>query len=169
MMGAGKSALGKPLAELLSCAYYDLDAQIEEQEARSISLLFEEKGEAYFRKKESDRLQFLCTKDAFVLSCGGGTPCFNDNMKLMNKTGITIWLNPPVAALAERLIEGLASRPLLKGLTQATLPLYLQALLEERKPYYALAQAQITASHPTPESVAELISGMYHPSKYRSI
>src|SRR3954454_1788630 len=96
MMGSGKSYWAQKLKKKLKVPAYDLDALIEMMEEKTVGEIFEEDGEEYFRKAEAKMLRLFSEKKQFILSCGGGTACYNDNMEWMNKQGITIWLNEPV-------------------------------------------------------------------------
>ncbi|MDD2793025.1 MAG: shikimate kinase [Sediminibacterium sp.] len=139
MMGSGKSYWKQLLAKQCKTGGYDLDFVIEAQEERTIPEIFQEEGEAYFRKAEAKLLRWFGEKKAFVLATGGGTPCFHENMKWMNEQGITIWIDEPVEVLAERLINEKAHRPLLANLDDAGLRAFLSAKLEERRPFYSRA------------------------------
>src|SRR5690242_17437499 len=111
-MGAGKSYWGRHLSEYMSLPLYDLDERIVEEEGCSIADIFKEKGESYFRQKERDTLQRLSRADRFIIACGGGAPCFFDNMDFMNEQGLTVWLDPSVGVMAERLQWKKGKRPL---------------------------------------------------------
>jgi len=139
MMGSGKSYWKQLLAKQCKTGGYDLDFIIEAQEERTISEIFQEDGEAYFRKAEAKLLRWFGEKKAFVLATGGGTPCFHENMKWMNEQGITIWIDEPIEVLTERLINEKAHRPLLSNLDEAGLRAFLSEKLEERKTFYSLA------------------------------
>jgi len=140
MMGSGKSFWCKQLAKNLKYGGYDLDYLIETHEEKTIAEIFAEAGEAYFRKTEAEILRWFAEKKTFVLATGGGTPCFHDNMKWMNKHGITIWINESVDALVERLKPEKNHRPLIKNLSDDELHNFLTKKVEERKPFYSQAQ-----------------------------
>src|SRR5476651_1142885 len=112
MMGTGKSHWKKKLSSKMKVGGYDLDFLVESHEEKTISEIFAEDGEEYFRKSEAKILRWFAEKKAFVLATGGGTPCFHDNMKWMNEQGITVWIDEPVALLAERLKTEKDHRPL---------------------------------------------------------
>jgi shikimate kinase len=139
MMGSGKSYWKQLLAKQLKTGAYDLDFLIEAEEERTISEIFEEEGEPYFRKKEAKLLRWFAEKKAFVLATGGGTPCFHDNMDWMNKQGVTIWIDEPVEVLVERLVKEKDHRPLLSNLDDTQIRSYLLTKLNERRPFYSLA------------------------------
>jgi shikimate kinase len=150
MMGSGKSYWMDKLSNKLDVNGYDLDNLIESSLNKSISQIFEEYGEAHFRTAETAVLRFFGDKDDFVLSTGGGTPCFSNNMEWMNENGTTIWLNEPVDVLIERLIPEKDHRPLIAHLNDEQLKQFLERKLEERKPIYS--QAKFHLQHPIAES-----------------
>ncbi len=137
MMGTGKSHWSKKISKKLKTGGYDLDFLIESHEEKTIAELFAEDGEAYFRKTEAKVLRWFGEKKTFVLATGGGTPCYADNIKWMNDQGITIWIDEPVAVLAERLRPEKAHRPLIKDLTDTELEQFLTNKLSERTQFYA--------------------------------
>ena len=101
--GSGKSTFGKALSSALNLNHVDLDQLIESKNNKSIDALFEIHGEAYFREIERNTLQELLKKSSTdILSCGGGTPCFYDNMSIMNAAGLTVFLDIPVATIVKR-------------------------------------------------------------------
>ena len=139
MMGSGKSHWAAKLRKKLKVPAYDLDSLIEMMEEKTIEEIFAEDGEDYFRKAEAKMLRLFSEKKQFILSCGGGTACYNDNINWMNKQGITIWLDEPVEVLSERLIKEKSHRPLIKDLKDEELNSYLGKKLEERSAYYQQA------------------------------
>ncbi len=135
-MGSGKSYTGRRLAEEAAVPFFDLDKLIETREGRSIRAIFEEEGEPYFRERERDALREMARFRNAVISCGGGTPCFHNNMSWMNQQGVTIYLRAPAEVLARRLALEQEQRPLLKGLNKDGLLSFIRSKLEEREPYY---------------------------------
>jgi len=106
-MGSGKSAVGQKIAGLKAMNFIDLDAYIEEKEQQSIKNIFKEKGEIYFRKIETKYLkEVLSEQFGTVLALGGGTPCFGNNINLVNslENGISIYLQTSIKELNERLL-----------------------------------------------------------------
>jgi len=133
MMGAGKSSVGKLLADRLELPFFDVDSWIEDEEGLSISKLFETRGEAAFRNLEANVLaSFLANPVASVLSVGGGAVTEPRNRTAMNHHGRVVWLRANDATLATRLGDG-ADRPLLAGRDTAT---ELARLSTERTPMY---------------------------------
>lgn len=146
MMGSGKSFWKQRLSAKLKIGGYDLDSIIESVEEHSVSELFEEGGEASFRKREAKLLRWFGEKKSFVLATGGGTPCFHQNMEWMNQQGITIWLDEPVEVLVERLLPEMDQRPLLKNCTSDELESFIQKKLIERSLYYSQAKIRLTGT-----------------------
>ncbi len=144
MMGSGKSYWAEKLKKKFKIPAYDLDALIEMMEEKTVAEIFEEDGEEYFRKAEAKMLRLFAEKKMFILSCGGGTACYNDNMNWMNKQGITIWLDAPVETLAERLSKEKSRRPLIKTLKDIALKDFLTKKLEEREPFYNRAAYRLS-------------------------
>src|SRR3954463_10365891 len=95
LMGSGKTFWAHKLSAILNIPAFDLDTEIEKAESKTIAEIFVEKGEAYFRKKENEILKNFSDNKNFILSTGGGTPCFHDNIDWMNVQGITIWIDEP--------------------------------------------------------------------------
>lgn len=146
MMGSGKSYWAQLLAKKLKTNAYDLDELVESLEERTISAIFAEEGEAYFRKEESKLLRWFAEKNSFVLATGGGTPCFNKNINWMNEQGTTVWLNEPIPVLAERLKKEKDHRPLIKDLSDDELHIFLEKKLAERIEHYQQAKYAIVPS-----------------------
>ncbi|HNJ57564.1 MAG TPA: shikimate kinase, partial [Chitinophagaceae bacterium] len=144
MMGSGKTYLSKLIADKIKFTFYDLDQIIEKRAGVEINNIFEEQGELYFRKIETEELGKFENKNNLVLATGGGTPCFNNNMNWMNKHGITIWLNEPLDIICERLMKEKATRPLLKN--KKNIEPYLKELLASRIDFYKKATYHFTYS-----------------------
>ena len=109
-MGSGKTHWGAKWSEAFDIKHYDLDEEIEKKEGKNVTAIFEEKGEEAFRKIEKEMLESFLKKDDFILSCGGGAPCFHKNMKQMNNAGVTIYLKCSAAELAQRRTHPLSLR-----------------------------------------------------------
>ncbi|MFN8238395.1 MAG: shikimate kinase [Chitinophagales bacterium] len=139
-MGCGKSYVGRNLAPLMGYDYIDLDKHIEEIEGLTVKEIFEQKGEAYFRQKEKEIIYALDSTQNMVVSTGGGAPCFFDNMEVMNKKGLTIYLNRTKKLVIYRLLKGQHKRPLLSGLSAEELEKFYDERLESRKPFYEKAK-----------------------------
>jgi shikimate kinase len=135
-MGSGKTAIGKRLAEKLNLQFIDMDVFIENRFHKSVSAIFEEKGEAAFRKIERTILLEIIEFENIVISTGGGTPCFFDNMDLMNRAGITIYLKMSGDELAKRLQTGKQKRPLIKDKNSEEMKTYIAENLVKREQFY---------------------------------
>lgn len=138
MPASGKSTIGRLVARQLSLDFFDLDSIIVEKEGTPITEIFENHGESYFRILEQKCLkEFINEHQNFLLATGGGTPCFFDNMELMNKNGITIFLNVDIEDLYKKLsARGIQKRPLLKDKSDEHLLEELKLKFEERQEFY---------------------------------
>ncbi len=145
-MGSGKTTIGKFLAEKLYLPFFDLDKYIEDKEKNSISEIFKEKGEIYFRKIEHLYLkEFIENNDSYVLSLGGGTPCYAGNMDVIqnNEDILSIYLQASIATLKERLQNNSGKRPLIASLSEDQLTEYIAKHLFERREFYMKAKDRI--------------------------
>lgn len=136
MPGSGKTTLGKKLANTLDYEFVDLDFLIQQNEGMSIEQIFEEKGEDFFREIERMYLQSTNKLKKTIISTGGGTPCFFDNMEWINQHGLSIFLNISLEQLMQRILQNPTKRPLLKGLSESEVYEKLLNLMEIRNPYY---------------------------------
>lgn len=139
-MGAGKTTLGRALAKEIGVPFYDLDWYIEERQHRTISQLFAENGEEGFRQIERKMLHEVAEFEQIVLSCGGGTPCFFDNMEVLNRHTRTIYLKATPEVLCRHLRMGKNDRPLLQGKTDEEVAAFIDQSLRQREVFYRQAQ-----------------------------
>ena len=146
MMGSGKSYWTKLLSKKLKTGGYDLDFLIESNEERTIAEIFAEDGDDYFRKQEAKILRWFKEKKSFVLGTGGGTPCYHENMDWMNKNGITIFIDPPIDELVQRLIPEKSHRPLIQNIPDADLASFLTNKRQERIDFYLQAKVHVTGA-----------------------
>ena len=158
-MASGKSEIGKLVSKKMNLPFFDLDYLIENELSKSINQIFEEKGEIFFRKKEHELFVAKINSDeSYVLSLGGGTPCYANNHELLKNDGITsIYLKASIATLAERLKRNTTKRPLLQNLSESELSDYIAKHLFDRSFYYNQAKFTITVDGKSPlEIVAEI-------------
>lgn len=145
MMGSGKSHWAGRLGHYYGIPAFDLDKVIEQEAGRSIREVFEEDGEAVFRKMEADLLRRGVQSANFVMATGGGAPCFYNNMDFMKARGIVVWMNPPIDELVLRVSRSIDTRPVLQGIrSPEALKQHLLSLLEKREEWYSQAQVVIT-------------------------
>jgi shikimate kinase len=156
-MGSGKTHWGKIWAAAYQLGFIDLDEVIEIDEQKKVTEIFEQKGEPYFRQIESAKLQSLGNLTNTIISCGGGTPCFANNMEWMNAHGTTVYLTSTPDEILRRLIKAQQNRPLINDLNQAELLFFIQQKLQERLPYYSQAQIIIATNELTEEMFVEKI------------
>lgn len=143
MPGCGKSSTGKKLARQLQWEWIDLDQHIEEKAGMSIANIFEKEGEIAFRAIEQETL-FHCNPSLpTIISCGGGTPAFGNNMEFINNNGLSVYLKANERFLCTRLAAKNSTRPLFKGLTAEDCSLKVTKLLSERKKFYEQAKLHI--------------------------
>lgn len=139
-MGSGKTHWGRQLSEKLHMPFFDLDEQIVNSENKSITEIFATDGEEYFRLKEKEVLHIITESHAsFIMSCGGGAPCYFNNVEYMNKAGTTVWINASLETLFHRLVKEKEQRPLLKGLSDESLKSFIKKKFSDRKIYYEQA------------------------------
>lgn len=139
-MGAGKTTVGKALARELGLQFYDLDWYIESRMHKTVAQIFEESGEEGFRQIERSMLHEVAEFEDVVVSCGGGTPCFFDNMDYMNTQGETVYLKASPEVLYEHLKMGKTVRPLLLNKTSDEVKVFIKEQLEKRELYYSKAK-----------------------------
>ncbi len=139
-MGSGKTTVGKALAQNLNMTFYDLDWYIENRMHKTVSQLFAEKGEEGFRIIEHNMLHEVAEFEDVIISCGGGTPCFFDNMEYMNQQGDTIFLKATPEVLYGHLKMGKTERPLLKNKSAEEMQTFINEQLTKREPYYKKAK-----------------------------
>ncbi|HZH94941.1 MAG TPA: shikimate kinase [Flavisolibacter sp.] len=143
-MGCGKTYWGQQLSAKLHIPFFDLDEKLVEKEGKPITEIFEE-GEEYFRLLEKDVLHLLTENhESFVMACGGGTPCFYNNIDYMKAKGITVWINCSVDCLHERLVKERSARPLVKDFTEEALRSYIIKKGADRKIFYQQAAVILT-------------------------
>ena len=138
-MGSGKTTVGRRLAEELGYSWQDLDRTIALRNEKSIREIFRIYGEAFFRKEEANVLRNTALEEQQVISCGGGTPCFHNNMRWINEHGISVFLDVDFKVLYQRLKKGQEHRPLLRDKTPEELEAFIKNKLVERRTDYEQA------------------------------
>ena len=139
-MGSGKTTIGRALSKETGMMFYDLDWYIESRMRKTVAQIFAEKGEEGFRKIEYNMLHEVAEFEDVIISCGGGTPCFFDNMDYLNQQGDVVYLKATPEVLYRHLLMGKVERPLIKGKSPEELTAYITHHLEEREPYYQKAR-----------------------------
>ena len=158
-MGSGKTTLGRALAKALGLTFIDLDNYIELRRCKSINSIFEESGEDGFRTIERNLLHEVCEFEDVVISAGGGTPCFFDNIDYMNSQGTTIYLQVPNERLLERLRIAKSRRPLLKDKNDEEIKVFIEEQLARREQFYLKADHIFTADRlEDKEQIAESVA-----------
>ncbi|NJB82350.1 shikimate kinase [Wenyingzhuangia aestuarii] len=157
-MGCGKSAISKSLSHHLKFKRIDLDDYIEEKEGMLIAEIFSTKGEIYFRKLETTCLQELLDgKEEFILSLGGGTPCFGNNMELINQKSTSVYLSANIPTLVDRLLPEKSKRPLIARISNEDLPEFIGKHLFERRHYYLQAKVAVSVDNKSVNTIASEI------------
>lgn len=139
-MGAGKTTVGKALAKELNIEFYDLDWYIEARMRKTVKQIFDEQGEEGFRRIEKNMLHEVGEFENVIVSCGGGTPCFFDNMEFMNQQGETVYLKATPDVLYGHLKMGKTVRPLLLNKTQEEVQVFIKEQLQKRESFYKKAK-----------------------------
>ena len=142
-MGSGKTTVGKALSKETGMMFYDLDWYIESRMHKSVPQLFSERGEEAFRKIEYNMLHEVAEFEDVIISCGGGTPCFFDNIDYLNQQGDVVYLKATPEVLYKHLLMAKVERPLLKGKSPDELIAYITQHLKEREPFYSRARHTI--------------------------
>ena len=139
-MGAGKTTIGKALARKTGLEFFDLDWYVENRYRMKIPQIFAEKGQAGFLELERNMLHEVTEFEDVVISCGGGTPCFFDNIDYMNSLAETIYLKAEPEVLRTHLLMAKSQRPLIQGKTPDELRDFIKESLANREPFYAKAK-----------------------------
>lgn len=156
-MGCGKSTMGRALSASLNLMFIDLDTFLEERYFKSIPQIFAEEGEDSFRRKERKVLEEVAAFDNVIVATGGGAPCFFDNMELMNNSGFCIFLDVEIDSLVTRLLRAKTERPLIKGKSPDELRLFIEGMMQKRRPFYEKARHILKGKDIFPEQVLELV------------
>lgn len=162
-MGSGKSHISKILSDKINFKLIDLDKEISRRNKLTIPEIFEKKGEIYFRKLERETLEeILATQENIVLSLGGGTPVYYNNMEIINNNSASVFLRASIATLTERISKQKEKRPLIAKIADEDLPEFIAKHLFERNVYYSKAQLSINTDQKDPEDIIqEIIEKLY--------
>ena len=145
-MGAGKTTIGKALAQELGLRFYDLDWYIESRMRKTVAQLFAEQGEEGFRRIERSMLHEVAEFENVLISCGGGTPCFFDNIDYINAQALTLYLKASPDVLYKHLKMGKTVRPLLLNKTPEEVKDFIIGQLAAREPFYLRAHHTLGVS-----------------------
>lgn len=156
-MGSGKTTLCGKLARQIGYKCVDMDRLIEETAGMTVAGIFREHGEEVFRKWERDILEELCQRERIVVSTGGGAPCHDDLISVMNEAGTTIYIQVPPDILLERLIKSPTERPLLKNRSEEDLRKFIKNLLAERESCYLQAQYKVDGVYLHPDTLVGIL------------
>jgi len=160
MPACGKTSIGKRLAKKIQFTFIDLDHHLTDKENKSVATIFSEQGENFFRELETKYLKEISnTKTNTIISVGGGTPCFHNNLSFMLSSGTVFYLNTPAETLFLRLKED-TKRPLFLGLTQEQIKEKINSLLQQREVFYQQAHHAISTSHKSDDAIVEEMSAI---------
>jgi shikimate kinase len=157
-MGAGKTTITKLLADELHLPFYDTDQEIEKKEKRSVSDIFKKDGELHFRMLETELLKTINQNS--IIACGGGLPIHNNNMGLINSKGISIYLKVSNNCLFNRLKTEKRIRPLIKNKTNKELENYIKNEIQNRSPFYDLANYNIIVDDKSTDEVLREVNSL---------
>jgi len=141
----------------------DLDDEVEREANQTISEIFENSGEGRFRELETKALKSCAYLQNTIVACGGGTPCFFDNMQWMNEHGVTIYIEATPEEILNRLVSEQDKRPLVKKLNKIELLVFIEEKIKERAHVYLRAKRVLQAAQLTENSFKEIISSHYIP------
>ena len=159
-MGSGKTHWGRLLSEKLGIRFFDLDEEIVEAAGKPITEIFATTGEEHFRMLEKDVLHQLTERhDSFIMACGGGTPCYFNNIEFMNQAGTSVWINTPVETLFSRLVNQKSNRPLIRDLSDEQLRGFISKKFSDRRMYYEQAELVVDEE---PVELDKLIETIFH-------
>ena len=145
-MGSGKTTIGRALSKEPGMMFYDLDWYIESRMRKTVAQIFAERGEDGFRQIEHNMLHEIAEFENVIISCGGGTPCFFDNMDYLNQQGDVCYLKASAEVLYEHLLMGKVERPLIKGKSPEELITYITEQVKKREEFYTKARYTLDVS-----------------------
>jgi shikimate kinase len=157
-MGCGKSTVGKKLATKLGWPFRDTDLMVEGAMGMSVPEIFNSLGEDVFRKKEKEMVEELCQQTNLVVACGGGVPCYENNLQLLKQSGVVVYLKMTPEAIINRLKTAKSERPLLKNLSGDQLVDKIVFLLDKRSQFYGQAHFVINGINVNLNGLVEKIN-----------
>ena len=162
-MGSGKSTHGRKLAKALKAEFIDLDIYITNKLDKTITEIFEQKGEQFFRDQETEAIMELVEEkwEPCIISLGGGAVCFNNNMKLVKRNGLVIYLETQESALRERLMRSKNKRPLLKDKSPDEVLSFIKTKIKERSKFYDQAHIKINGLNLTTAILIKELEAYY--------
>lgn len=162
-MGSGKSHISKILSEKINFKIIDTDKEISLRNKMSISEIFQKKGELYFRKQERQLLEeIFATNNQLILSLGGGTPAYYNNMDFINERSVSIYLQARIDTLVSRLLKQKNKRPIIAHIPDTELPEFIAKHLFERNIFYNKCRFKISTDEKEPESIVDEIIEFLH-------
>lgn len=167
MPGAGKTHFGRHLAQSLNMQFKDLDEMLERNQGKLVRQIIEENGESGFRKLEHETLLSTMTLGNHVISCGGGTPIYHNNMDWMKMNGIVIWLDTDLEIIARRIAQNITRRPLFMGLNETQINEKLKELYAKRRKTYVKADVLIEVANKGAISLNPVIQGIMKASRLK--
>ena len=156
-MGSGKSHWGKIWAPSIELPFLDLDDIIEKKLGSKIADIFENQGEAFFRKVEAETLRSMILQENCLVACGGGTACFEGNMEWMKEHGLTVYLSATPKQLFDNIMSDEIKRPLIKNINAAEILYFVEQKLKERQSFYLEAAKTLLVSELTNHSMQDLL------------
>ncbi|KMQ71824.1 shikimate kinase [Chryseobacterium koreense] len=163
-MGSGKSHISKLLSQEMDLKLIDLDKEISLQYKMPVSEIFEKKGELFFRRAEREKLEEILAKEKnCVLSVGGGTPAYYNNMEIINQNTESVFLRTSVGTLANRLARQKSRRPIIAKINDDDLPEFIAKHLFERNHFYSRAKFTVDTDHKNPDEISSEIRALFNP------
>lgn len=156
-MYSGKTTVGRHLAAQLGMEFMDLDQAFEQKYKTTIPIFFKKYGEPLFRQLESKLLQSTADLDNVVVSTGGGTPCYLDNMARINQLGVSVYLDVPLESILQRMAKSRKQRPILAGMTLGEKQQFVSNQLQARQAFYRQARLSFPAADPDIAALAEAV------------
>jgi shikimate kinase len=162
-MASGKTTIALLLSKAAGITYMDLDEIIEEKAGKSVAEIFEQQGEIKFRKLEHEALKSaICNKDSFILSLGGGTPCYANNHEFLKMDDvISIYLKAGIPVLVKRLREHDHRRPVLDNVKPEELEDFIAKHLFDRSYFYHQAKHVVNVDNKSPEDIVNEIMSLF--------